>query len=199
MRRGKERVFEGVGVSSGIALGDAHLVETGAVHVPEYEITAAQVEEEQARFAKAVATAQKQIRKLEAKAAGLHGSAAEEIAILLEAHLQMLSGSRVLRGVEHRIAWSLGGSPFLTRPGSLSAALVGAIREETADGGAPAVEPELSTTGGTSDGRFLTTIAREVVEFGPLNYSIHKIDERVRIADIGPLSIVYERTAAAFF
>ena len=104
MRRGKERVFEGVGVSSGIALGDAHLVETGAVHIPEYEITAAQVEEEQARFAKAVATAQKQIRKLEAKAAGLHGSAAEEIAILLEAHLQMLSGSRVLRGVEHRIA-----------------------------------------------------------------------------------------------
>src|SRR5215470_7294442 len=104
MRRGKERVFEGVGVSSGIALGDAHLVETGAVHVPEYEITAAQVPDEQARFAKAVATAQKQIRKLESKAAGLHGAAAEEIAILLEAHLQMLSGSRVQRGVENRIA-----------------------------------------------------------------------------------------------
>src|SRR6516165_6425998 len=103
-RSGKERSFEGVGVSSGIALGTAHLVETGAVHIPEYEISASQVEEEQARFAKAVATAQKQIRKLGAKAAGLHGAAAEEIAILLEAHLQMLSGSRVLRGVEHRIA-----------------------------------------------------------------------------------------------
>ncbi|HKF62639.1 MAG TPA: phosphoenolpyruvate--protein phosphotransferase, partial [Dongiaceae bacterium] len=103
-RSGKERGFEGVGVSSGIALGTAHLVETGAVHIPEYEISASQVEEEQARFAKAVATAQKQIRKLGAKAAGLHGAAAEEIAILLEAHLQMLSGSRVLRGVEHRIA-----------------------------------------------------------------------------------------------
>src|SRR6516162_973385 len=103
-RSGKERSFEGVGVSSGIALGTAHLVETGAVHIPEYEISASQGEEEQARFAKAVATAQKQIRKLGAKAAGLHGAAAEEIAILLEAHLQMLSGSRVLRGVEHRIA-----------------------------------------------------------------------------------------------
>ncbi len=103
-RVGKERVFEGVGVSSGIAVGEAHLVEFGAVHVPEFEIEAGEVEAEQARFAKAVASAQKQIRKLEAKAAGLHGAAAEEIAILLEAHLQMLSGSRVLRGVENRIA-----------------------------------------------------------------------------------------------
>ena len=102
-RAGKERVFEGVGVSSGIAVGEAHLVESGAVHVPEYEISADQVPVEQARFAKAVATAQKQIRKLGSKASGLHGTAAEEIAILLEAHLQMLSGSRVLRGVENRI------------------------------------------------------------------------------------------------
>ena len=69
-RSGKERSFEGVGVSSGIALGTAHLVETGAVHIPEYEISASQVEDEQARFAKAVAMAQKQIRKLGAKAAG---------------------------------------------------------------------------------------------------------------------------------
>jgi succinyl-diaminopimelate desuccinylase len=57
--------------------------------------------------------------------------------------------------------------------------------------------PQLSTSGGTSDGRFLATVAREVVEFGPLNESIHKIDEHVRIVDIGPLSVVYERTAAA--
>ncbi len=100
----KERAYEGVGVSSGIAIGIAHLVESGAVHVPEYQIPAEEVAQEQARFTKAVAAAQKQIRKLETKAAGLHGSAAEEIAILLEAHLQMLSGSRVLRGVESRIA-----------------------------------------------------------------------------------------------
>jgi phosphoenolpyruvate-protein phosphotransferase (PTS system enzyme I) len=103
-RPGRERAFEGVGVSSGIAVGSAHLVESGAVHVPEYEISAEQVSEEQGRFAKAVGSAQKQIRKLESKAAGLHGAAAEEIAILLEAHLQMLSGSRVQRGVENRIA-----------------------------------------------------------------------------------------------
>src|SRR6266478_3643680 len=100
----KEQAFEGVGVSSGIAVGLAHLVESGAVNVPEYTIAEEQVAEELARFAKAVASAQKQIRKLGAKAAGLHGAAAEEIAILLEAHLQMLSGSRVLRGVENRIA-----------------------------------------------------------------------------------------------
>jgi succinyl-diaminopimelate desuccinylase len=56
------------------------------------------------------------------------------------------------------------------------------------------VRPELSTTGGTSDGRFLAGLAREVVEFGPLNHSIHKIDEHVRIADLEPLSTIYERT-----
>jgi succinyl-diaminopimelate desuccinylase len=56
------------------------------------------------------------------------------------------------------------------------------------------VRPELSTSGGTSDGRFLARLAREVVEFGPLNDSIHKIDEHVRIADLGPLSAIYERT-----
>ncbi len=98
-----ERRFDGVGVSSGIAIGAVHLVESGAVHVPEYQIEAHQVSEEQLRFTKAVALSQKQIRKLGAKAAGLHGAAAEEIGILLEAHLLMLSGSRVLRGVEHRI------------------------------------------------------------------------------------------------
>ena len=102
-RSTKERTFEGVGVSSGIAVGVVHLVESGAVNVPEYTIAENEVPAEKARFAKAVASAQKQIRKLGAKAAGLHGAAAEEIAILLEAHLQMLSGSRVLRGVESRI------------------------------------------------------------------------------------------------
>jgi len=69
----KEQAFEGVGVSSGIAVGLAHLVESGAVNVPEYTIAEEQVAEELARFAKAVASAQKQIRKLGAKAAGLHG------------------------------------------------------------------------------------------------------------------------------
>jgi succinyl-diaminopimelate desuccinylase len=59
------------------------------------------------------------------------------------------------------------------------------------------VQPVLSTTGGTSDGRFLAKLAREVVEFGPLNHSIHKIDERVRVADLAPLSVIYDRTILA--
>ena len=54
--------------------------------------------------------------------------------------------------------------------------------------------PALSTGGGTSDGRFLTAVAREIVEFGPTNDTIHKIDERVKIADLAPLSRIYERT-----
>ena len=63
----------------------------------------------------------------------------------------------------------------------------------------PASRPALSTSGGTSDGRFLATLAREVVEFGPLNESIHKIDEHVRIADLEPLSAIYERTIQAIW
>jgi succinyl-diaminopimelate desuccinylase len=59
------------------------------------------------------------------------------------------------------------------------------------------VRPALSTSGGTSDGRFLARVAREVLECGPLNDSIHKIDEHVRIADLAPLSIIYERTIHA--
>jgi succinyl-diaminopimelate desuccinylase len=97
-------------------------------------------------------------------------------------------------GVEHRIAWTLGGSPFLTRPGSLSEALCGAIRDETAQGGAPRVEPALSTTGGTSDGRFIARICPQVVEFGPVNATIHKIDEHVAIEDVPRLKNIYRRT-----
>jgi succinyl-diaminopimelate desuccinylase len=92
--------------------------------------------------------------------------------------------------LQYQLSWSVTAQPFMTAPGPLTDALIAAVRAETG------CVPELSTSGGTSDGRFLATIAREVVEFGPLNDSIHKIDERVRIADIGPLSIVYERTAA---
>ena len=94
-------------------------------------------------------------------------------------------------GVEHRIAWTLGGLPFLTRPGSLSDALTAAIHAET---GAAAV---LSTTGGTSDGRFIAQVCAQVVEFGPINASIHKIDEHVLGADIEPLKNIYRRTLEA--
>ncbi len=104
---GGELVFEGLGVSAGIAIGEAHLVETGAVQVPEYEIAAGDVEKELERLASALAKSDKQLRKLKTKSAELHGAAAEELGFLLDAHMQMLSGSRVIRGVEVRIAKQL--------------------------------------------------------------------------------------------
>ena len=91
-------------------------------------------------------------------------------------------------GVEHTLAWTLGGEPFLTTPGRLSDALARAIRERTG------VETKLSTTGGTSDGRFLAKLCAEVVELGPVNASIHKIDEHVAIADLDVLKDVYRTT-----
>jgi len=91
-------------------------------------------------------------------------------------------------GVEHTLAWTLGGEPFLTTPGRLSDALARAIRERTG------VETKLSTTGGTSDGRFLAKLCAEVVELGPVNASIHKIDEYVAIADLDVLKDVYRAT-----
>ncbi|HEX5634895.1 MAG TPA: succinyl-diaminopimelate desuccinylase [Gemmatimonadales bacterium] len=91
-------------------------------------------------------------------------------------------------GVAGTIDWSLSGEPFLTPPGTLSEALARAIVAETG------VTPELSTTGGTSDGRFIAAICPQVVEFGPVNATIHKIDEHVDVADIDPLARVYRRT-----
>ena len=93
--------------------------------------------------------------------------------------------------VPHTLVWTLGGSPFLTRPGTLSAALSAAIQAETG------AVPVLSTTGGTSDGRFIAQVCAQVVEFGPVNASIHKIDEHVQVADIEPLKNIYRRTLEA--
>jgi succinyl-diaminopimelate desuccinylase len=91
-------------------------------------------------------------------------------------------------GLEYDLAWTLGGRPFLTTPGRLVDALIAAIRAEAG------VTPELSTSGGTSDGRFIADICPEVVEFGPVNATIHKIDECVALADIEPLARIYETT-----
>ena len=93
--------------------------------------------------------------------------------------------------VPHTLAWTLGGAPFLTQPGTLSAALTAAIQAETG------ATPVLSTTGGTSDGRFIAQVCEQVVEFGPINASIHKIDEHVNLADIEPLKNIYRRTLQA--
>jgi succinyl-diaminopimelate desuccinylase len=94
-------------------------------------------------------------------------------------------------GVQHELAWTHGGEPFLTPPGALSAALSEAIAAEC--GG---LRPELSTTGGTSDGRFIARICPQVVEFGVVNASIHQVDEWVDVAAIEPLMHVYRRTLA---
>ena len=91
-------------------------------------------------------------------------------------------------GVDHDLAWTLGGRPFLTTPGTLVEAVRTAIRAETG------IETELSTTGGTSDGRFIAQVCPQVIELGPPNATIHKIDECVAVADIEPLKNIYRRT-----
>jgi succinyl-diaminopimelate desuccinylase len=90
--------------------------------------------------------------------------------------------------LEYSIEWTLGGMPFLTTPGELSLALSKAIAEITG------VAAEMSTTGGTSDGRFIATICDQVIEFGPPNASIHQINENVEVRFIEPLKDVYLRT-----
>jgi succinyl-diaminopimelate desuccinylase len=93
--------------------------------------------------------------------------------------------------LDYAIDWTLGGEPFLTAPGALSEALQAAIRAETG------VQAQLSTTGGTSDGRFIAKICPQVVEFGPVNASIHKIDEWVDVSALDPLKNIYRRTLEA--
>jgi len=90
-------------------------------------------------------------------------------------------------GLEYALAWTLGGQPFLTTPGSLTDAVRAAIQAECG------VATQLSTTGGTSDGRFIATICPQVIELGPRNHSIHKIDECVEAADIDRLASIYRR------
>jgi len=94
-------------------------------------------------------------------------------------------------GVDHELDWTLGGEPFLTPVGTLSEALGAAIRSHTGR------QAELSTTGGTSDGRFIAKICPQVIEFGPLNETIHKIDERVEVASLEPLKNIYRDTLVA--
>ena len=94
-------------------------------------------------------------------------------------------------GLTYSLAWTLGASPFITPLGSLSQALSAAIQAETG------VTPAMSTTGGTSDARFIAKVCPQVVEFGPVNASIHQVDEHVAVADIAPLTAIYRRTLEA--
>jgi succinyl-diaminopimelate desuccinylase len=89
---------------------------------------------------------------------------------------------------DYDLKWTIGGHPFLTPRGTLSDALSLAIKDETG------VTTVLSTTGGTSDGRFIAKICPQVVEFGPPNGSIHKIDEHIEVRYIDPLKNIYRRT-----
>jgi succinyl-diaminopimelate desuccinylase len=94
-------------------------------------------------------------------------------------------------GLEFEVQWTLGGEPFLTTPGTLHAALTAAIEAEFG------LTPVMSTTGGTSDGRFLATVCPQVMEFGVRNASAHQVDEWVDVDAIEPLARVYRRTVEA--
>ncbi|MBI3420024.1 MAG: phosphoenolpyruvate--protein phosphotransferase [Proteobacteria bacterium] len=99
-----ERVFEGLAVSAGIAIGSAFVLDGARTQVAEIALDAAVVPDEITRFNGAVGKALRQLRRVKAKATTLPGAAAEEMNILLDAHMAMLSGSRLIRGVEKRIA-----------------------------------------------------------------------------------------------
>lgn len=90
-------------------------------------------------------------------------------------------------GLQYDLSWTISGLPFLTPRGDLVGAVQTAIRDETG------IETELSTTGGTSDGRFIAQVCPQVIELGPCNATIHKIDECVAVADIEPLKNIYRR------
>jgi succinyl-diaminopimelate desuccinylase len=90
-------------------------------------------------------------------------------------------------GTDFDLAWTVGGLPFLTRPDTLVDAVRGAIADETG------IQTQLSTTGGTSDGRFIAQVCPQVVELGPPNATIHQINEHVAVADIEPLKNIYRR------
>ncbi|HEX3061245.1 MAG TPA: succinyl-diaminopimelate desuccinylase [Usitatibacter sp.] len=88
-------------------------------------------------------------------------------------------------GLDYDVQWVVGGKPFLTKRGKLVDTLTAAIRKVAG------VTPEINCTGGTSDGRFIIDICPEVAEFGPVNRSIHKVNEAVALDEIEPLAEVY--------
>ena len=89
---------------------------------------------------------------------------------------------------EYELIWDIPSEPYLTKRGKLTSILAGAIKNVTN------TIPEISTTGGTSDGRFISKICSQVVEFGPINASIHKINEHINITDIEKLKNIYKLT-----
>ena len=108
----------------------------------------------------------------------------EQTAAQLQAAVEQTFKERI--DAPHEVSWAVSGLPFLTKPGALTEAATGAILDVTGSA------PEASTGGGTSDGRFIAPAGAEVVEIGPINASIHKIDEHVAVADLAPLARIYE-------
>ena len=90
-------------------------------------------------------------------------------------------------GLDYRIQWDLSGAPYFTPPGPLLDAVRASVREVTG------IETRPDTAGGTSDGRFIAPLGAQVVELGPVNATIHKIDEHVRVADLEKLEVIYRR------
>jgi succinyl-diaminopimelate desuccinylase len=105
-----------------------------------------------------------------------HESLREKVHAVFDAH-----------EIDYELIWHLSGKPFLTEPGKLINAVSQAVTEHTGSA------PELSTGGGTSDGRFISPAGVDVVELGPVNASIHKIDEHVNVADVITLTSMYRR------
>jgi succinyl-diaminopimelate desuccinylase len=111
-------------------------------------------------------------------------------------HEQLQQRTRTIldaHGLEYRLDWMLNGEPFLTAEGELVDAAVAGVEAVL---GQP---PQLSTSGGTSDGRFIATLGSQVVELGPLNASIHQVNERVRASDLDDLSRIYEAILQQLF
>ena len=102
--------------------------------------------------------------------------------------LDILARHGLQPGTDFDLTWTVGGLPFLTPPGRLVDAVRAAIEAETG------LQTQLSTTGGTSDGRFIAQVCPQVIELGPPNATIHKIDENVALQDIEPLKNIYRRT-----
>jgi succinyl-diaminopimelate desuccinylase len=96
-------------------------------------------------------------------------------------------------GLEYSANWNLSGLPFLTAEGELVAATVASINEVTG------LDPELSTAGGTSDGRFIAPHGVQVIELGPVNATIHKIDENISVDDLNTLTDIYQSLLTKLF
>jgi succinyl-diaminopimelate desuccinylase len=104
-----------------------------------------------------------------------------------ESLAERTEGVLARHGLDYALAWTGSGKPYFTAAGTLVRTASDVVREETG------VTAEVSCTGGTSDGRFIAEICREVVELGPVGASIHQLNERVRIADLPVLSRIYRR------